>query len=247
MSHAPEVVRITTFFERLAPLGPLLRRVTGVPMEMVIAIRGTGVRIAVDLRAEPPTVRVGGTEVAGDVVLAGTPEDLHDVLTGRASVVNGIMARTLLLTGGMTHLVRGFRVLGLAPLLYADHLHRGGKRSLRARVVEPQAGAIAHRIGRTLAGRPERELIEAIDALAAGVEAHSPHAFPRAPVRRNPRDDNPLEAPAQGERERRRRRRTRAAMAAAGKLVGVAKYRAGADIDLFRIVGRLSDGVATGG
>jgi hypothetical protein len=242
----PEVTRITSFFQRLGDLGPLLKRITGVPMEMVIAIRDTDVRISLDLRADPVTIRVGGAEIAGDIVLAATNEDLHRVLTGQASVVDGIMSRTLLLSGGMSFLVRGFRVMELAPLLYADHLHRSGRRGLRTRTVEPQARAVAYGIGRSLALRPETELIEAIDALAVAVMDHSPYAHPRAPIRRVAQPDNPLETPAPSDDERRRRARTCHSMTAAGKMVGLAKYRAGADVDLFRVVGRLSDGLAAG-
>lgn len=245
-TQPPEVARITSFFQRLGDLGPLLQRLTGVPMEMVIAIRGTDVRICIDLRADPVTIRTGGAEIAGDIVLAGTPEDLHRVLTGRASVVDGIMSRTLLLSGGMSFLVRGFRVLELSPLLYADHVHRTGEPGLRTRLVEPRALAVAYRIGRFLARRPETELIEAIDALAVGVMGQSPHAHPKAPIRRVARPENPLEVPAPSDDEQRRRVRTRHSMTAAGKMVGLAKYRAGADVDLFRVVGRLSDGLAAG-
>lgn len=238
---------ITPFFQRLEGLGGMLFKCTGGGFSNVVEFRESGKRIQLDLSTDPVRVRTGGHELDGTVGMAGTGDDLQDILLGNLSVVDAIAQRRLLLKGNMCHLVRMFPILDRTPALYADHLHRpepvGPVRRALGRFCGWLFAFFASLAGRMLKRADRRQVLSVLGAMSRGASRFSPGGRTRKKPRRKPSDDNPLEAPPASLWRRTWLGVIRFSMYVAGWKLSLLKYKLGLPVDLFAVLGRFSDGL----
>ncbi|HUU01510.1 MAG TPA: hypothetical protein VM425_08735 [Myxococcota bacterium] len=244
---------IVDFFGRIGKLSGLLTSVTGGGLQAVLEFRETGKRLLLD--PEGGRVVFGGHGLEGTVAMAGTSEDLHDLLLGKLSVIDGISERRLLLKGGMCHLVAFFPLFDLAPVAYAEHLLiEERRRQRKPRKLRRLLGAFfglffrlfAFLLGRALRRHPTRELNAALSAMSRGAARFSPLIEPSRPVALGEEENNPLAAPRASLLRRFWFWTIRAAMFTGGRIISLMKYKLGLPVDLFRVLAGLSRGLGDG-
>ncbi len=193
--------RITSFFSGLDAYGELLGAITDGGLSAVLEFRGSGKRVSLDVSSASVVTRTGGFDIRGAATVAGTPEELDDMLLGRLSVLNGLLERRLLLRGGMCHIVAVLPILGLVPVLYGDFTDRLEKRPGRVRkffggVIDKLSRLPALLAGRLVFRLDGQSRLIVMNAFAAGARRFSaiPVAEPRGS--RNLKDDShPLDQP----------------------------------------------------
>lgn len=238
---------ITPFFQRLEGLGGMLFKCTGGGFSSVVEFRESGKRIQLDLASDPVRVRTGGHEIDGTVGMAGTQEDLQDILLGSLRVVDAIAQRRLLLKGSMCYLVKMFPILDQTPALYADHLHQpkpaGPVRRALGRFFQWFFAFFAGLAGRMLRKADRQQVLAVLGAMSRGASRFSPGERIRKKPRRKPTGHNPLDAPPASWWRRTWLGVVRFGMFVAGWKLSLFKYKLGFPVDLFAILGRFSDGL----
>lgn len=115
---------LTSFFERLAPLDPVLRIILQqAPLSVRIELRGDDPHVLLlDFGVEPVRIVVDQPERDGALRVAVPSDVLHRVLLGQLSAGEALGRRELLLRGAASDLARFVPLFDFAPLLYRDHL-----------------------------------------------------------------------------------------------------------------------------
>jgi hypothetical protein len=235
------------FFQRLEGLGGMLHKCTGGGFSSVVEFSKSKKRIQLDLSSQRVKVRTGGAELNGAVGMAGSEEDLQQIMLGRLSVVDGIAQRRLMLKGSMCYLVRMFPILEQTPALYADHLHQpepaGPARRGLARFFGWIFAFFAGLAGRLLRRADRRQVLSVLSAMSRGASRFSPgERMQKKPGRKNT-GSNQLEAPRASLWRRTWIGALRFFMYAAGWELSLFKYKLGFPFDIFAILGRFSDGL----
>lgn len=242
---------VAGFFHRLAPMSGLLRSVTGGEVSMVMEFRPTGQRILLDLTSDPLRIETGGAALSGTVSMAGTPEDLHNVLLGDESAARGLDRRRLLLKGGMLQISRFFPFMDLSPALYASHLESdadaaGAEREAdrrRPSLFQRLLGACALLAGLVLGRLKRANLIRVLNAMARGM-LRALKRKPETMTYPRPRSGpHPLAAPRPGVFKRALLALVAGQAFLGGYLTGFLKHRLHFRFDLFAVMGRMSDGI----
>lgn len=239
--------QMVPFFQRLEGLGGMLLKCTGGGFSSVVEFSKTKKRIQLDLSALPVRVRTGGTELDGTVGMAGSAEDLQQIMLGKLAIVDGIAQRRLMLKGSMRHLLNMFPVLEQTPVLYADHLHQpkpaGPIRRGLARFIGWIFAFFAGLFGRLLRRADRRQVLSVLGAMARGASRFSPGERIRKVPERKISSSNPLEAPRASLWRRTWIGIMSFLMYASGWQLSLLKYKLGFPIDLFSILGRFSQGL----
>lgn len=170
--------RITSFFFSLEDFGRLLGMLTDGNISVVIEFRGSGNRVSLDFSSTPARIRTGGLDIRGTISLAGTPGDLHDMLLGKLSILDGVLERRLLLRGGMNHIMAFLPVLRLVPVLYdcyADQLVEtpGRSRRILAGVIRNLTVFPSSLAGRILHGMDRKDRLTVLIAFSRGARRFS--------------------------------------------------------------------------
>jgi hypothetical protein len=235
------------FFQRLEDMGGMLLKCTGGGFSSLVEFSDSKKRILLDLSRVPVKVRTGGTELDGTVGMAGSGEDLRQIMLGKLSVIDGIAQRRLMLKGSMCHLVKMFPILDQTPALYADHLHRpkpaGPIRRGLARFFGWIFAFFAGLAGRLLRRADRRQVLSVLSAMSRGASRFSPGERMKKKPKRKVSAKNPLEAPKASLWRRTWIGILRFSMYAAGWELSLFKYKLGLPFDLFAILGRFSDGL----
>lgn len=235
------------FFQRLEGLGGMLLKCTGGGFSSVVEFSESKKRIHLDLSRVPVKVRTGGTELDGTVGMAGSSEDLQQIMLGKLPVVDGIAQRRLMLKGSMRYLVSMFPVLDQTPVLYADHLYKprraGPIRRGLARFFGWLFAFFAGLAGRLLRRADRRQVLSVLSAMSRGASRFSPGERMKKKPARKISADNPLEAPKTSLWRRTWIGILRFSMYMAGWQLSLFKYKLGFPFDLFAILGRFSDGL----
>jgi hypothetical protein len=235
------------FFQRLEKMEGMLLKCTGGGFSSLVEFSDSKKRILLDLSRVPVKVRTGGTELDGTVGMAGSGEDLRQIMLGKLSVIDGIAQRRLMLKGSMCHLVKMFPILDQTPALYADHLHRpkpaGPIRRGLARFFGWIFAFFAGLAGRLLRRADRRQVLSVLSAMSRGASRFSPGERMKKRPKRKISAKNPLEAPKASLWRRTWIGILRFSMYAAGWELSLFKYKLGFPFDLFAILGRFSDGM----
>jgi len=233
------------FFQRLEGMGGMLLKCTGGGFSSVVEFADSKKRIQLDLSRVPVRVRAGGTELDGTVGMAGSADDLQQIMLGKLSVIDGIAQRRLMLKGSMCHLVKMFPVLDQTPALYADHLYQpkraGPIRRGLARFFGWIFAFFAGLAGSLLRRADRRQVLSVLSAMSRGASRFSPGERMRKARKRKISAGHPLEAPRASLWRRTWIAVLRFCMYAAGWHLSLFKYKLGFPFDLFSILGRFSD------
>ncbi len=225
----------------------MLFKCTGGGFSSVVEFRESGRRILLDLSSDPVRVRTGVHELNGTVGMAGTQEDLQDILLGKLRIVDGIAQRRLLLKGSMCYLVKMFPILDQTPVLYADHLHQpkpvGPVRRALGRFLQWFLAFFASLAGRMLRRAERQQALSVLGAMSRGASRFSPGERIRKKPLRRPTGDNPLDPPPASLWRRTWLGVMRFCMYVAGWKLSLFKYKLGFPVDLFAVLGRFSDGL----
>jgi hypothetical protein len=239
---------IVGFFKRIENLDNLMQRVTKGGMQAVIEFRETNKRVLVDLSSSPIQVIEGKQGIEGSVSMAATANDMHDALIGKLGLVDGINQRRLLTKGGMCHLVTFFPVLGLVPVLYAEHLRStNGARKKSGWFGRMWAGIfgfffrMAAFIGGLFMRRHKpQELIDAFNSMSRGAGRFSPAIENKLVAKRKRKTSHPLQPRAPGFLRRTWLKLVSGGLYIAGWKLSLLKYKLKIPIDLFRVLTSLS-------
>ncbi|MBW2527773.1 MAG: hypothetical protein JRI23_26570 [Deltaproteobacteria bacterium] len=171
---------LTSFFERLAPLEPILRIILrDAPLSAELSFRGpTDRKVMLDFSRKPARISVDESTDPGRIRVAVQSEVMHEILLGRLSPGEALGRRQLLLRGAASDLASFVPLFDFAPLLYRDHLadenvrgfERGGRTSfdreeaMKVDQFGARPGGLEH------SGRAERAVVRMIEraAYAAG-------------------------------------------------------------------------------
>jgi len=244
---------IRGFFGRIRGLGGLLRPLTRGGMQAALEIRESGDMIFLDLEKDPVEISSRATTGEATVAMAASAPEIHDVLIGRLSLIDGIVQRRLLTKGGMCHLIAFFPLFGLTPVLYAEHLRLegarrpGGLRRALAAFFGFFFGLFAFLGGVLLRRHSATELEAALQALSKGAGRFAPDVEVRKPAVRERAGEHTLDTPHTSTWSRAGRAILRGVFFLVGWKLSLIKYKLGIPIDLFRVLGRLSSGLSPAG
>jgi hypothetical protein len=115
---------LTSFFERLAELEPILRVVLrDAPLSAELTFRGNGERtVLLDFTRTPARIAVGKPTASGRIRVVVASPIMHAILLGRLSPGEALGRRELLLRGAPAELAKFIPLFDFAPVLYREHL-----------------------------------------------------------------------------------------------------------------------------
>lgn len=252
---------VTEFFQQFPSISWMLKAILVDEPLLVMEFQPSGTTLALDFSADPVQVSLDPVGVHATVTMVASAGTFRDLVLGTQAAAELLGDRQLLLKGGMYSMTKMMPMLRLSAPLFADYLitleqtSRAGEPGLRRRLSGGSrrlAAGLSERPWRVAAfaaglglGQLERdELLEALAAMAGGLERMSPllvekkPPLPRAAPRHHPLSTSPPS-----------RRRTAAlkvvggSMFAVGVAVGVTRYKMRVPIRPMRILGRMSDGI----
>lgn len=237
---------IVAFFQRLDSMGGLLRAVTGERVSMVMEFRPSGERVVLDPTTDPVRIETGGPAVDGTVSMAGTPEDLHNMLIGKEPAARQMDQRRLLLKGGMLQMSRFFPFMDLTPALYASHLRsapNGGPNKSRPSLFQRFLGFFSFLSGLVLGRFRRPNFLRVMSAMSRGMLRALKLKGPASSPARPTGPAHPLEPPRPGLIKRIFLKIISANAFVGGYFMGFLKHRLKMKFDLFAVMARMSKGI----
>jgi len=239
---------IVGFFAKIENLDNLMQRVTKGGIQAVLEFRETNKRVLVDLSSSPIQVVEGKQGIEGTVSMAATANDMHDVMIGKLGLADGINQRRLLTKGGMCHLVTFFPVLGLVPVLYAEHLLSiNGAKKKSGWFGRMWAGFFgfffrlaAFMGGLFMRGHGPHELLDAFKSMSRGAGRFSPSIGKKSAARQKRKTNHPLQPRPPGFLRRIWLKLVSGGLYLAGWKLSLFKYKFKIPINLFRVLESLS-------
>ncbi len=115
---------LTSFFQRLTEFEGVTRAMlSGAELSAELIFRGQPERrVLLDFTAHPARVLVDDRTRPGQIVMAADAEVMHQILTGQLAAGIAFARRQVLLRGPAGRMARFLPLLGVAPLLYREHL-----------------------------------------------------------------------------------------------------------------------------
>jgi hypothetical protein len=237
------------FFRRIGGIGGVMQAVAGDKLQAVVEFLPSGRRVLLDLTRNPVQVEVGGQGLDGTTGMAGSVDDLHDAFVGDLSVIEGIGQRKLMAKGGMCHLVSFFPVLGMTPVLYAEHLATANARPgalgrMLAGFFGFFFGLFAWLGGLLMRSLGRKELIVALDSMSRGSGRFSRQAnLTKLPKARLRKSDHPLDVPRPSAVRRAWLWMLSTNLYLSGWFISLLRYKLKIPLDLFGILGKMSRGL----
>ena len=147
---------LTTFFERMGELEPIMRIVLGgAEVSAMLTFRGEpDRRVLLDFTQTPARIAVDDETHAARIQLAVPATVMHEVLLGRLHPGEAFGRRELLIRGRASDLARFLPLMDFAPLLYREHLADRGVPGFARSTGYAPCGKEAEMDGRSKDGIP---------------------------------------------------------------------------------------------